>query len=278
MKTRNGVARGSIEFKVLLVLILCLLTLTWHFSAASGSATQSTSHKAVRPKVPAAVPKEQVMPFHVGETLNYRVSWAAFSNAASLQTTIPERRDLFGWHTWHFRAVAHTQGTVRNLFEIDDEFDSYTDAMSLESRQFETYLNELGKITNRSQHLVATGQTPRAPGPAIMVAPGTRDPLGALYALRALDWQHTPEFRVPVFDGHDVYEMRASREAANETVKVAAGTFSTERIAVHVFRYQKEVTSIRLTMWVAGDPARTPVVMEADLPFGTLRAELISLQ
>ena len=49
------------------------------------------------------------MPFRVGETLNYRVSWATFSSAASVQVSIPEHRDLFGWGTWHFRASIHTR-------------------------------------------------------------------------------------------------------------------------------------------------------------------------
>lgn len=232
----------------------------------------------MRPKVPAAVAKEQVMPFRVGETLTYHVSWSVFSNAASLQLSVPEKRDMFGWHTWHFRAVAHTLATVRTLFSIDDQFDSYTDAMSLESRQFETHLNELGKTTDQVQDLVATGQKSRAPGPIVMVMPGSRDALGVLYELRAVDWQHTPEFRAAVYDGRDMYEMRAAPAAGGETVRVEAGTFLAQSISVRVFQYQKEVPTIQFTMWIATDAARTPVAMEAALPFGTLRAELTSSQ
>ena len=96
---------------------------------------------------PVAPPvlKDQPMPFHPGETLNYRVSWAAFTSAAQIQLSVPERRDLFGWQTWHFRATAHTENPVAALAPIDDQFDSYTDTASLESRQFESHLDELGK-------------------------------------------------------------------------------------------------------------------------------------
>jgi hypothetical protein len=59
-------------------------------------------------------------------------------------------------------------------------------------------------------------------------------------------------------------------------VKVAAGNFSAARIAVHVFQYEKELSTIRFEIWIASDPARTPVVIEANLPFGNIRAELLS--
>jgi hypothetical protein len=260
-----------------LALILCALPAAHTLSSAAPDAGQTQPRNTMRAKVPAAVAKEQVMPFRVGETLTYRVSWSVFSNAASLQLSVPEKRDVFGWHTWHFRGVAHTLTTVRTLFPIDDQFDSYTDAMSLESRQFETHLNELGKTADQVQDLVATGQKSRAPGPVVMVIPGSRDALGVLYELRAVDWQHTPEFRAAVYDGRDMYEMRAAPDGG-ETVRVEAGTFLTERISVRVFQYQKEVPTIQFTMWIAADAARTPVAMEAALPFGTLRAELTSSQ
>ncbi len=221
-----------------------------------------------------AAAKEQPMPFRAGETLNYRVSWAAFSTAASLQLNVIERCALFGWQTWHFRAVAQTLSPVSTLFPIEDQFDSYTDAESLESRQFETHFNELGKISDQVFHLVATGHKSRAPGASVIVMPGTRDPLGALYALRAADWQRAPMLDAPVYDGKDVFEMRARRDGPGEAVTVTAGNFTASRISVTVFQHEKEVTAIHIAVWVATDVAHTPVVLQATLPFGTLRAEL----
>src|ERR1700689_5554252 len=69
--------------------------------------------------------KEQPMPFRTGEALNYRVSWAAFSTAASVQLSVVERRVLFGWQTWHFRAVAQKLSPVSTLFPVDAKFDSF---------------------------------------------------------------------------------------------------------------------------------------------------------
>ena len=162
----------------------------------------------VRRTLPTA-PREARMPFRIGEKLDYRVAWASFANAASIELTVPERRDLMGWGTWHFRASAHTLSPMRAMIAVDDQFDSYTDAATLESRQYETYLNEMGQKQTEVFHFLAEGQPSRGHMAGVVVTPGTRDPLGAAYALRGVDWAQTPEFRAPVYDGHDVYDMRA---------------------------------------------------------------------
>jgi hypothetical protein len=193
-----------------------------------------------------------------------------------VELAVPERRDFYGWQTWHFRASAHTASPVRTLFAIDDQFDSYTDTTSLESRQYETHLNEMGRKIDQPWKFIPEGQTPRAPGAAVIVLPGTRDPLGALYSLRAVDWQRTPEVRTAIYDGHNLYEMRAKIEASDEAVTVPAGSFSAARIAIRVFQGEKEVPGVSFAVLLTRDAAHTPVVMKAELPFGSLRVEMIS--
>ena len=216
------------------------------------------------------------MPFRAGERLEYQIGWAAFNSAAMLELSTPERRDLFGWNTWHFRAAFHTVRTVRTLFEIDDQFDSYTDTASLECRQFESYLDEMGKRETNVLHLIPAGQQPRAPAPATIVPARTRDPLGMLFTLRGVDWQHTPEVRLPVYDGHNLYEMRAHVEAAAEQVRVGGSSYQATRIGIRLFQNEKENSGIYFTLWLANDAARTPVQIAAQLPFGSLHVELTS--
>jgi hypothetical protein len=276
-------ARFKIEFGIVVIALaaagfwICLGLLQSRDPAfAAPGVAQSTRRRATKPKKVPEAAKGQSMPFRAGETLNYRVTWAAFSNAASVELAVPERRNLYGFETWHFRALAHTVRPVRTLFALDDQFDSYTDVAKLESHQLEMHLNEMGKISDQVLHFSSSGQPSHAPGPLVIVSPGTRDPLGTLYALRSQDWQHAPDFRAPVYDGHNLYDMRAHCEVLSEPVKVAAGNFSAARIAVHVFQYEKELSTIRFEIWIASDPARTPVVIEANLPFGNIRAELLS--
>src|SRR5580700_6276865 len=215
----------------------------------------------------STAPRDARMPFRIGEKLEYRVAWASFTNAASIELTVPERRDLMGWGTWHFRASAHTLSPMRAFMAVDDQFDSYTDSATLESRQYETYLNEMGQKQTEVFHFWAEGQRPRGDAAGVVVTPGTRDPLGAAYALRGIDWRETPEFQAAVYDGHDVYGMRARLDVPAETLGVAAGNFSVSKISIHLFQHGKEVPGTSFTAWLANDAARTPVLMVAEMPF-----------
>jgi hypothetical protein len=225
--------------------------------------------------VVAHLSKEAAVPFHLGESLNYRVAWATFATAASLQVTVPERRELYGASTWHFRAALHTQSPVRSLFTIDDQFDSYTDAFAFDTRRYETYQSELGRKEDHVLNFMSAGRKASGQGPDVMVLPGTRDPVGAFYALRNIDWQQTPEFRVPLYDGHDIYQLTAHLDAKSELVTVAAGNFKASRIGVKLSQYNKQVADITFDVWLANDAARTPIQLQAKLPFGSVRAELL---
>jgi hypothetical protein len=247
------------------------------FSSPAAPADTSRSGIPDR-KSPAAVAhpaKEAVVPFRIGESLNYRVAWATFATAASLQVTVPERRELFGAPTWHFRAALHTQSPVRSLFTIDDQFDSYTDAFAFDTRRYETYQSELGRKEDHVLNFTSVGRKASGQGPDVIVLPGTRDPVGAFYALRNVDWQQTPEFHVPLYDGHDIYQLTAHLDAKSDLVTVAAGNFKASRIGVKLAQYNKQVPDITFDVWLANDPTRTPVQLQAKLPFGSIRAELL---
>lgn len=245
--------------------------------AAAPAKASSGRAGGPRTTAPASL-KTASLPFDVGETLNYRVAWASFTTAASLQVSVPERRNLFGWPTWHFRAALHTENSVRALFAIDDEFDSYADTVALDTRRYEAYQSELGRKQVRALDFLAAGQKPWGPGPDAIVLAGTRDPVGALYALRDVDWQRTPEFRVPVYDGNDIYQLSARLEAKNDSVSVAAGTFTTSRVGVNLSQGTRQTPQITFKLWLSNDRSRTPVQFQASLPFGSIHAELLAYQ
>jgi hypothetical protein len=238
---------------------------TQHAPSSTPSKTISVSEIST-PEIP--------MPFRTGEILNYHVEWAIFPNAAALQMSVVERRNLLGWQTWHFRASAHSLVPARTLFEVDDQFDSYTDATTLESHQYEMYLNEMGSKQNEVLHLIAIGQSNRGNVAPVIVQPGTRDPLGAFYALRAVDWQRTPDFHIPVYDGSDLYDVRARQESVSDPVAVDAGNFQATKISLRLFEHGREVPHTSFLVWFAHNAARTPVLVLAEMPLGNVRVEL----
>jgi hypothetical protein len=65
-------------------------------------------------------------------------------------------------------------------------------------------------------------------------------------------------------------------EASSESIVVPAGSFSASRISVHLAQHEKEVP-ISFIIWIANNPARDPVQIQAELPFGSVRAGLVSV-
>jgi hypothetical protein len=241
---------------------------------------QQSKRSKPRGKTPAspaaAATAVAPVPFRPGETLEYRVLFSKYSvNAAKIETSVVEQRPFFGHLAWHFRAAAHTMDTTRMLFAIDDQFDSYTSAASLFSLQYEMYLHEQGKEQTSLYRMTTDADPAPEDVTALRVVPGTRDAIGFLYTLRAADWQRVPELKAPVFDGRRLYDAVARIDTPQGAVSVPAGNFPAFRIAIRLFDHGKELTDTRLWLWIARDAARTPVLVEADIPFGTARIELL---
>jgi hypothetical protein len=186
------------------------------------------------------------------------------------------RGNFLGKSTWHLQAFAHTQNPLRMVFELDDQFDSYSDAGTLASLQYEMHLSERGQKVESVQRMTATGKEPAPPDATqTRVLPGTRDPLGMMQFLRNVDWTKTSEVRSPVYDGHKLYDVRAKLGAASDQVTVPAGDYTASKIAIRVFDGGVEMKDASFTLYVANNAARTPVLLEAVMPFATARVELL---
>jgi hypothetical protein len=259
---------------VALACVMFPVTLALTGAAGGGQHTArrpAAAHPAAKPAMPAAVP------FRAGEKLAYRVLWSKYAvNAGNLELSAVEQRTFFGHLAWHFRAVAHSMDTIRLIYALDDQFDSYTDATLLTSLQYEMYLHEQGKQENSTWRMTGPGDPAPVNVTAARVPPGTRDPIGLIYALRTTDWKSTPELHLPVFDGHNLYEVVARAESSGP-VTVPAGQFTASRISVSVLEHGEPVSGTHFALWLAQNATHTPLLVEAEIPFGAARVELMSL-
>jgi hypothetical protein len=239
-------------------------------SVPAGKSSTPTDSKRTAPPVDAG------LPLKAGEILEYSASLSKVNNVANLKVQIAGRGNLAGKSAWHLQAFAHTLNPLRMVFELDDQFDSYSDAGTLVSLQYEMHLSERGQKVESVQRMTATGKEPATAGAAeARVLPGTRDPLGMMQYLRYADWAKTPEVRCPVYDGHKLYDVKAKLTGASENVMVLSGKYATSKIDIRVFDNGVEMKDAAFTLYVANQPPRTPVLLEATLPFATARVELV---
>ena len=224
-------------------------------------------------------PSEATTPLHTGEVLEFAADVAKLSNVANLRLQILERRNFFGKNAWHLQAVAHTENPLRMMFELDDQFDSYSDADTLSSLQYEMHLNERGEKQESIQRMTTTGaEHGAANATQTYVVPGTRDPLGMMQYLRTVDWQRVHEVHGPVYDGHKLYDVSASYAGAEQNVSVPAGSFSTSKVELRVFENGVEMKDAHFLLYLASNSTRAPVLLEAVMPFATARVALVKMK
>lgn len=258
----------------------------WPTAAPAPAApTSPSTHPAASPAEAEALTKKEppAPPLFVlkqGETLDYDANIVTLnSTVAHLKISALEKRDVPGKGAWHLRAMAHTENPYRMVFELDDQFDSYSEAANLTSMQYEMHLSERGQKVDSVQRMLTSMQDPvPSSGSGVRVPPGTRDPLGMLEYLRGVDWNHTNEVRSPVFDGHKLYDVRAKYVGKSNGVKVAAGTYNTSKIEIRVLDNGQEMKDAHFLLYIANDPNRLPVLMEAVLPVATARVELTKVK
>ncbi|HYL11152.1 MAG TPA: DUF3108 domain-containing protein [Candidatus Acidoferrales bacterium] len=237
------------------------------------NASQRKSRAKNKPS-PVSTPVAAPVSFRSGEKLDYAVHFSKLSNVATIQLSVAERRDFFGKAAWHLQGAAHTVKPLRIVFVLDDQFDSYSDAATLACFQYEMHLNERGQQEDGVFRLTSEGDPAPPNATAVRVLAGTRDPLGFVEYLRTLDWGQTKEVRGPVYDGRNLYEARAHLASDSTAVSVPAGSYTASRIEVRVFQNDVEMKDVHFWVSLAHDAARTPVLLEAELPIGSARVEL----
>ncbi len=100
---------------------------------ARGKAAEAPAlSKTTEPGISVAT-ADASMPLRPGEVLEFSADVANLSNVANLRLQIVDRRDFFGKNAWHLQAFARTENPLRMVFELDDQFDSYSDAATLSS-------------------------------------------------------------------------------------------------------------------------------------------------
>ncbi len=136
--------------------------------ASSASAAASAGKNPSTPRMDSkssanAAPQPGFMPV-TGEVLEFTASVAKVSNVASLRLLVNGRKQIAGKDAWHLQAFAHTQNPLRMVFELDDQFDSYSVPGDFASVQYEMHLSERGQKVQSVERLTATGREPAPAG------------------------------------------------------------------------------------------------------------------
>jgi hypothetical protein len=241
----------------------------------------SLSLSAQRKAAPAAVPRaERTVPFRVGETLTYDVSWSSFVTAGTAVATVKEKKPSFNSTAYYIVAEGRPTPLVSKLYSLYYKLDTLLDTYTLLPQRGTVYSEEgsrhrfritrFDRAAKKAFFEYQTGTTVKAD---FAVSPVVQDALSAIYVLRAIPFQAGDRMTMPVCDNGTNYKVQIDVGAA-ERVRTPMGEVSAWKVRPTVFDPTNRQVGRHMTIWLSDDARRLPVRFQADLPVGSFNLVL----
>jgi hypothetical protein len=229
---------------------------------------------------PRPAPKKELpVPFAVGETLTYDVSWSSYLTAGTATVRVAEKKPSYGSTAYYVVAEGRPTALVSKLYSLYYKVDTLLDVFSLLPQRGSVYSEE-GKRhrmkttmfdhpNKRADFQIETRTVVKK---RIAISPVAQDPLGALFVLRSIPLKPGEKISMPICDNGSSYKV-VIQAAAPESVKTGTGTVEAQRMTVTP---PPDVGARALSIWFSTDAARVPVKMSAQLPVGAFILTLAS--
>ena len=109
---------------------------------------------APRPASAAPVTKDAMVPFAVGETLTYDVSWSGLLTAGTAVTRVVQKRESFGATAYDITADGRPVPLLARIYPVYYKMDTLLDSTSLLSQWTGLYSEERGrKLKSRAARI-----------------------------------------------------------------------------------------------------------------------------
>ena len=240
----------------------------WGCSGGAAFAPPLQAQRAV-PRADASVP------FKVGETLTYDVTWSSYLVAGSATATVKERRpSATNTDAYYIVAEGRPLALLQKIYNIYYRMDTLVDSASLLSQR-----TSLESQVGSSQRLATTTfdratrravHEDKAETPArvdFAVPAQIQDGLSALYSLRASPLKTGHRVAMPVADGGAIYNVTMDVGAV-ERLRVPAGDMGAWNVKVTITDAKGQPAATNAVVWISNDARRLPLKMQAGLPVG----------
>jgi hypothetical protein len=223
-------------------------------------------------------------PFAAGEKLSYDLYWTFVRAGSATLETLPGA-EAEGKPALHFRALAKSTPFIDKFYRVRDEIQSWVDPGVTRSLLYKKDQSEGDYVRNylirfNPQHNMAYRYSKGALKNAVIINPGTFDPLSMLFLFRTKPLAVGYEFAAPVTDG-DKAVVGKARVVRRETITTPAGEFDTFLVEPEikdiggVFRKSPSAT---LQVWITADERRLPVRVKSKVIVGSFSMDLTAYE
>ena len=260
-------------------LFVCLLTVL----AALPVAAQRAARKAAPAKAAPAAPapkREQAVPFAVGETLTFDVSWSSTLTAGTATLRVAEKKPSFNSVAYYIVSEGRPSALLSKLYTLYYKVDSLVDVYTLLPQRASVYSEEGKRHRMKStmfDHAKKSAEyqveTRTVVKKTLAISPVAQDPLGAMFVLRSIPLKPGEKITMPICDNGTNYKLLIEAGPA-ESIKTGMGPIEAQRL--NLTPQGADVGARGLTLWLSTDPAHVPVKMSAQLPVGAFVLTLAS--
>src|SRR5438034_4508388 len=241
----------------------------------------SLSLSAQRKAAPAAVPRaERTVPFRVGETLTYDVSWSSFVTAGSAVMTVKEKKPSFNSTAYYIVAEGRPTPLVSKLYSLYYKLDTLLDSYTLLPQRGSVYSEEgsrhrfkVSRFDHAAHKVFFEYQSVNTAKDTFTVPPFTQDALSAVYVLRAVPLKAGDVMTMPVTDDGTNYKLQVN-VGANERVRAPFGEVGAWKLKLSIFDAAGKPQGKNVALWISDDARRLPMKVQAELPVGTFTLNL----
>jgi hypothetical protein len=232
----------------------------------------------------------QPLPFRVGESLSYEVSFSRFIFSGAVgelimsvaKTSDPDKPGLLD-----LRAEVSSKGFFPKLFDVKvrDKFNSTINSEdlglhassklleegSVRREQKSVIDREAGRVTYTERDLANEKAEPKvreAASPSWI-----QDMLSTCYFVRSQKLNNGDVVKVPISDGGQVFNIEVI-VAGREEVKVSAGKFKAIKLNAKIFDGNYIRRSGEMFVWMSDDARRIPVRAKIKTSGSTVTVEL----
>jgi hypothetical protein len=223
---------------------------------------------------------ERQVPFKVGETLTYDVSWSSYLTAGTVVTSVKEKRPSFNSTAYYVIAEGRPTTLVSKLYSLYYKMDTLIDSYTLLPQRGSVYSEE-GKrhrfrtttFDRKANKVLFEHQSTTTVKDNFTTSPVAQDALSAIYVLRAVPFKAGDRMTMPVSDDGINYKGQFEIGPA-ERVRTGMGDVSAWRIKLTLFDDKNHAVGRNMALWISDDARRLPVKLQAELTVGSFNLTL----
>jgi hypothetical protein len=223
---------------------------------------------------------ERAVPFAVGETLTYDVSWTSYVTAGTVTVKVRGKKPLKDGSAWDVVVEAQPTSLLSKMYTLFYRVETLLDAQTLLPVRSVAYQEEGSRKRTKTtvfDHAAGKASYEVRIGSAVTrelaIPKYAQDVLSVFYVARTLvRLQQGDRLSLPVVDNGQVYTVQLT-VGARESVQTATGT------TVPAWRVVPRLAtpagpSKSLTLWLSDDPRRLPVRFQVEAPVGSFKVVL----